>query len=195
MFCYLPSKHRSLLHSSNDPFQRRMNDERPGEQSDTNKPPPVQLKFPLSLPCLRKLILSTLLNLALNPQQQRRLPLIQLAHLIIRIQLVRELLLVALLDSPHEIHEQLMLPLACKCRVHVAVLFESALRSDHILGRQVADTRLEEVFLDAVAHQVAVDRLVRHLLVVVDGLLVLAVYGGDVGYLEPELVCEAVYGG
>lgn len=185
MFCCLPSKHRSLLHSNNVPFQRRMNDKRPGEQSDVRKQPPTGQGNSLFLHvlCLRKLIFGTLLNLSLNPQQQRRLPLIQLAHLIVRIQLVRELLLVALLNSCHKVHEQLVLSLTCKCGVHVAVLFERALRSDHILGRQVADTRLEEVLLDAVAHQVAVDRLIRHLLVVVDGLLVLAVYGGDVGYL------------
>lgn len=87
-----------------------------------------------------------------------------------------------------------MLALACKGRVHVAVLFEGALRGNHILGRQVADACLEKVLLDAVAHEIAVDGLVRHLLVVVNGLLVLAVQGGNVGYLEPELVCEATTG-
>lgn len=58
------------------------------EQSNKEKHSLAQLIFPLSPLVLRKFILCALLDLSLDPQQQRRLPLVQLAHLIVRIQLV-----------------------------------------------------------------------------------------------------------
>lgn len=140
---------------------------------------------------LRELIVR-LLDGALDPQQDGGLPLVQLAHLVVRVQLVGVLVLVALLDGPDQVHQQLVLALRREARVHVPVLLERPLRGDHVARREVAQPRLEEVLLDAVAHQVVVDGLLRHLLVLIDRLGVVAIEGGDVGYFEPELVREAV---
>lgn len=169
------------------PTQRHNMERRP-IKSHSNHQKTHRLVYSLHL---RELILRALLDVSLDPEQESRLPLVELAHLVVCVQLVGVLLLVALLDGLHEVDQQLVLPLAGEAGVHVDVLFESALGENHVLVREVADARLEEILLDAVAHQIVVNGLLRHLLVVLNGLLVFPIERGDVGYLEPELVCEA----
>lgn len=60
------------------------------------------------------------------------------------------------------------------------------------LGRQVTYASLQQVLLDGPAHQIVVHRAPRHLLVQLDGLVVVAFHGRKVGRLEEQLVGQSV---
>lgn len=106
---------------------------------------------------LRELVVRALLNIILDSQQNCRLPLVELAHLVVRVQLVGELLLVTLLYSLDQVSQELVLSLPGKRWVHLAVSLQRSLRGNQILVCEVADACLEEVLLDRVAHQVVVE--------------------------------------
>lgn len=78
-------------------------------------------------------VFASLFNVVLDAQEQRRLPLVELAELVILEQLVREEFLVALLDGLDQVHQKLVLPGGSKCRVNVSVALESTVGSDKIL--------------------------------------------------------------
>ena len=66
-------------------------------------------------------ILPLLLNPLLDPQQQRRLPLIKLTQLIVLEQFIRKRVLVALLDGFGQVNEELVLARRLEGGVEVAV--------------------------------------------------------------------------
>ncbi|KAI6748398.1 hypothetical protein HG530_015678 [Fusarium avenaceum] len=148
---------------------------------------PISLLISFSDIPLRKLIVR-LLNLVLDTNQNRCLPLVQLANLVKLVQSIGELLLALGLDGLAQVSQKLVLSLSAKRRIHVAVLFEGPLRSYQVAAGKVADASLEEIVLDAVFHKVVVDGLLGHLLVFLDGLVVVALDGSHVGDLEPQFV-------
>lgn len=121
----------------------------------------------------------------LHPYQDGRLPLIQLADLIVLEQFVRKLLLALSLDSLTQIRQKHVFSLRGKAGVHVAVLLERTIRGDHVSGGEMAYACSEEVVLDAVLHEVVVDGLLGDLFEVLDGFVVIAFHGGRIGNLEP----------
>lgn len=140
--------HSSLIHAE-APFTNRPSRDKPPNalySIPSCSPPPTALpRFqppsPPSLPHpliptpstpLRK-ILPLLLDRILHPQQNRRLPLIQLTQLIELKQLIRKRLLIALLDRFRQIGQQLVFARGREGRIQVAVGFERALRRDGVL--------------------------------------------------------------
>lgn len=133
-----------------------------------------------------------LLDGILDAHQQRRLPLVQLADLVELEQLVGKLLLALSLHRLAQIDKHHVLALRSKLRVHLTVLFQSALHRHRVACSEVADASLEEILLDAVAHKVVVDGRLRNLLVVFDSSVIIAIEGSNVRDLQPELVGQSV---
>jgi hypothetical protein len=152
---------------------------------------PIPVLISLSDTPLRKLIVR-LLNLVLDTNQDRCLPLVQLADLVELVQSIGELLLAPGLDGFAQVSQELVLSLSAKRRIHITVLFEGPLGSHQVTAGKVADARLEKVVLDAVFHKVVADGLLGNLLVFLDGLVVVALDGSHVGDLEPQFVGQTV---
>ena len=139
-------------------------------------------------------IFTSFLNSPLDPQQQCRLPLVQLAHLIILEQLISEDFLVAILNRRCQVTQKLVLPLLAEAGIQLPVPVESGVNTDLVAGAQLADTGLEQVLLDGPAHEVVRYRSLGNLLVERDGLVVVLAFQRDeVGCLQPELVGECLW--
>ena len=78
-------------------------------------------------------IFSFLLNPILHPQQDRRLPFIQLAQLIELEEFIGKGFLVALFNGLGQIDEELVLPRGGEGLVEISVGFEGAGCGDHVL--------------------------------------------------------------
>jgi hypothetical protein len=75
-----------------------------------------------------------LLNSVLDLQEQCRLPLVELAHLVELEEFVCEHITITLLDSFGQIAKELVFPRGGEEVVHVAVAFQSALGANEILA-------------------------------------------------------------
>ena len=133
-------------------------------------------------------ILPVLLNPILHPQQNRRLPLIQLTQLIKLKQLVGKNLLIALLHRARQIDQQLMFSCRSEGGVEVAVGVKGSLGGDHVGGGEVADAGFEEVVFHGPFHQIVGDAGAGDFFVVGDGFVVVGFEGGEVGDFEEEFV-------
>jgi hypothetical protein len=111
-------------------------------------------------PSSKLVVITILAELVLDLEQYPRLPVVELAHLVVGEELVGKEVLVVGFDGLDEVPQELTLALSLKGRVAPDILIEVAPRRHQVLGRQRADARLEEVILDRVTHQVVVDGLV-----------------------------------
>lgn len=132
------------------------------------------------------------LNVALDLEQNGRLPPVELGELVVLKELGRELLLVAVLDGSDNVVEQLALAGGGETRVPVHVLAECPLGGHQVLGSNVAQAGLEEVVLQTPLGQLVVQTLLGDLLVLFNRLGVVATERGQVGQLDKGLVGKSI---
>lgn len=141
----------------------------------------------ISSNCLRK-VFFFLLNSVLNPQQQRRLPLVQFTQLIELEQFIRKALLITFFDRSHQVRKQHILPRPRETVIQFFVMLESALRSHLISRRQVADAGLEEIIFHGPAHEVVVERRLGHGFEFRNRILIVALERREVRNFQVQLV-------
>mmetsp|Transcript_2707 Transcript_2707/g.5637 ORF Transcript_2707/g.5637 Transcript_2707/m.5637 type:complete len:267 (-) Transcript_2707:209-1009(-) len=127
-------------------------------------------------------------DLVLDLEKQRRFLRVEPRDLVVLAHLVGEVVEVEVGISARDILEEE--PLACrgKARVEVLVSVESGGRRVSISRGEMADARAEEVVLDAPLQQRRLQARHRHLLINLDGLLVVRRGCREASHLEQALV-------